>query len=358
MNKRNLLSIGGAAALALALVALPASSQNLQKPDDSAIARLQHRIDELESRLQAQVERRRDQRAVIAGEDTFDEPVGDVALEMQDPGQTEVMPKIAADDMSIFIGDEDSSWLGVETHEVTADRAKELKLSAERGVMLGKIVPDSPAAKAGLEENDVVTEVNGQRVEGTSQFRRMIREIPAGRHIQLTVWRDGRSQTISATLGKSEERRHIMTRVAPTPGAFAFRMPEMPDIPPMEWNGNMVFGGGQPRLGIDAEEISGQLGAFFGAPDGEGILVRDVNSGSPAEKAGVKAGDIITSVNGERIRTVGELREKLSAKRDAKDKDQTVKLGVLRNKSEISFNVELPSPAPRAKRLISRRSNI
>jgi len=70
----------------------------------------------------------------------------------------------------------------------------------------------------------------------------------------------------------------------------------------------MLFGG-QPRLGIDAEEISGQLGAFFGAPDGEGILVRDVNSGSPAEKAGVKAGDVITSLNGERIRTVGELRE-------------------------------------------------
>jgi len=73
-------------------------------------------------------------------------------------------------------------------------------------------------------------------------------------------------------------------------------------------NGSMLLSG-QPRLGIDAEDLSGQLGAFFGAPDGEGILVRDVNSGSPAEKAGVKAGDVITSLNGERIRTVGELRE-------------------------------------------------
>jgi S1-C subfamily serine protease len=124
----------------------------------------------------------------------------------------------------------------------------------------------------------------------------------------------------------------------------------------MEWNGNMLFGGGQPRLGIDAEDISGQLGTFFGAPDGEGILVRDVNAGSPAEKAGVKAGDVITSVNGERIRTVGELREKLSAKRD--EKDRTVKLGVLRNKSELTLNAELPAPAARAKRLITRRTNI
>jgi S1-C subfamily serine protease len=147
-----------------------------------------------------------------------------------------------------------------------------------------------------------------------------------------------------------------MKMVAPTPGAFAFRMPEIPDVPSMEWNGNMVFGGGQPRLGIDAEDISGQLGTFFGAPEGEGILVRDVNSGSPAEKGGVKAGDVITSLNGERIRTVGELREKLSAKRD--DKDRTVKLGVLRNKSEISLTVEVPAAAPRAKRFVSRRTNI
>jgi C-terminal processing protease CtpA/Prc len=355
MNKRNLLTIGGAAALGLALIALPASSANPQKRDDSAIARLQHRIDELEAKLQAQIESRQDQQAVFAGVETLDEPIADVVVD-QDPGQIEVQPKIAMDDMNIVIGDDGSSWLGVETHEVTADKAKELKLSAERGVVLGKIVPDSPAAKAGLKENDVVTEINGQRVEGAAQFRRMIREIPAGRSIQLTVWREGRSQAVSATLGKSEERRRAMKMVAPTPGAFAFRMPEIPDVPSMEWNGNMVFGGGQPRLGIDAEDISGQLGTFFGAPEGEGILVRDVNSGSPAEKGGVKAGDVITSLNGERIRTVGELREKLSAKRD--DKDRTVKLGVLRNKGEISLTVELPAAAPRAKRFVSRRTNI
>jgi serine protease Do len=292
---------------------------------------------------------------VLADADALEESARALTLENQEPAQIEVQPKIATDDLNISIGDDGSSWLGVETHEVTADKAKELKLSAERGVVLGKIVPDSPAAKAGLKENDVVTEINGQRVEGAAQFRRMIHEIPAGRTIQLTMWRDGRTQTVSATLAKSEERRHVMTRVAPMPGTFAFRMPEMPEIPPMEWSGNMVFGG-QPRLGIDAEDLNGQLGAFFGAPDGEGILVREVNSGSPAEKAGVKAGDVITSINGERIRTVGELREKLSGKRD--EKDRTVKLGVLRNKNEISLSVELPAPAARTKHVFSRRTSI
>ncbi len=253
MNKQTFLTMGGTAALALALIALPARSAGPQKPDASAIARLEQRINELEAKLQAQMERQQDQQAVLADADALEESVGDVALENQEPGQIEVLPKMETDDLNIVLGDDGSSWLGVETHEVTADKAKELKLSAERGVVLGKIVPDSPAAKAGLKENDVVMEINGQRVEGAAQFRRMIHEIPAGRTIQLTVWRDGRTQTVSATLAKSEERRHAMTRVAPMPGTFAFRMPEMPEIPPMEWSGNMVFGG-QPRLGIDAEE--------------------------------------------------------------------------------------------------------
>src|SRR5712691_9655673 len=249
MNKRNLLTIGGAVAVGLALVALPASSARPQKADDPKIARLQQRIEELEAKLQAQMEREQVQQAVLADVDALEEPVGDIVLENQDPTQIEVLPQIETDDLNIVIGDDGSSWLGVETHEVTADKAKELKLAAERGVVLGKIVPDSPAAKAGLKENDVVTEINGQRIEGAAQFRRMIHEIPAGRSIQLTVWRDGRSQTLSATLGKSEERRHAMKMVMPEPGTFAFRMPEMPEIPSMEWNGSR-FMGGQPRLGI------------------------------------------------------------------------------------------------------------
>jgi serine protease Do len=324
MNKRNLLLAGGAAALSFALIALPGFS------------------------AKKQVEKQKVQRSAPT------------VIELDEPEVFELQgePVIEQDDVRILMDGDGTGWLGVETHEVTADKAKELKLPAERGVVLGEIVPDSPAAKGGLKEKDVVTEVNGQRVEGAAQFRRMIHEIPAGRSVQLTVWRDGRSQTLSVTLGKSEQGRRAMRRMAPTPGTFTFRMPDMPeipDIPAMEWNGGALFSG-RPRLGIDAEDLNGQLGAFFGAPDGEGILVREVNSGSPAEKAGVKAGDVITSLNGERIRSVGELREKLSGKRD--EKDRTVKLGVLRNKSAITLTVELPEQAARAKRVLSHRTSI
>jgi len=191
-------------------------------------------------------------------------------------------------------------------------------------------------------------------VEGTMQFRRMIHEIPAGRPVKLSVWRDGKQQTISATLGKSEERHNALMKVSPQ--TFAFRvpaMPEIPDVPAFGWS-NGVLAAGKPRLGIDAEDLSGQLGNYFGAPDGEGILIRNVNSDSPAEKGGLKAGDVITTFNGERIHSTSELREKLAGTEAGKP----VTLGVLRNKSNVTVTVEIPAPAPKEKRKISHRTNI
>ena len=125
-------------------------------------------------------------------------------------------------------------------------------------------------------------------MEGAAQFRRMIHETPPGRTVQLTVWRDGQTQTLSATLGQAEEIHRGWMNTEP--GAFAFRMPEVevPDFPQvaeipdsLAWNSTamLMLPGGHPRLGIDAEDLSGQLGAYFGAPDGEGILVRNVNAG-------------------------------------------------------------------------------
>lgn len=286
-----------------------------------------------------------------------------VPQQVQEQEQQRVMEAPPApDDPStmLMLSDEGTSWLGVESQEITSENVKELKLPAERGVFVERIVPDSPAAKAGLKDKDVITEIDGQRIEGEVQFRRMIHEIPAGRSIQVTVWRDGRAQTISVTLGKSEDHGNAWFRTAPR--AFSIQLPrvEMPEMPEVaeapngDWGGLAVLAGSRPRLGIDAEDLSGQLGSYFGAPDGEGVLIRDVNSGSAADKAGVKSGDVVTSLDGERIRSLGDLREQLASKHDAK----TVKLGVLRNKSEMTLTVELPPPPSRTKHTLSRRTNI
>jgi serine protease Do len=246
-----------------------------------------------------------------------------------------VMSTDGDDDFQVFFTS-GGGWLGAGISEVSADKVKELKLQAERGVVLGKIVPDSPAAKAGLKESDVITEINGQHVEGTEQFRRMIREIPSGRSVQFTVWRNGQSQTVNVTLGKTEMRQRDKVLAPAEQGNFAFRMPDGPDVEMF----SAPWGMPRTHLGIDAENLDGEFGNYFGAPDGEGILVRGVFPETPAAKAGLKVGDVITSVNGERIRSVGELREKIAEKQ----KDKTVKLGVIRNKTALSLSVQLPEP--------------
>ena len=331
MRKNILWVSGGIASLGIALLVLPSRSAAPQEQDETSPEMKVERLSKVRGLQRVQID-------------------GDRVL--QDVGRALSGPEI--DQITIFDGEEGPSWLGVETQEVTAENAKEWKLPAERGVVVADVTKDSPAAKAGLKEKDVITEVNGQRVEGAAQFRRMIHEIPAGRAAQLTVWRDGRAQTLSATLGKAEERHDKWMDA--TPGAFAFRMPEVqiPDMPSIDLGGEMgALAGGRPRLGIDAEDIGGQLGSFFGAPDGEGILVRSVNSGSPAEKAGMKAGDVITSFNGERVRSLGDLRQKLASQNDAR----IAKIGVLRNKSEVTLSVELPERTPKQRRTM-KRTNI
>lgn len=357
MRKRNLFMGGGVVALGLALIALPSPSATPQDPETAKLAQMQQKIEELQARLAGRLEGAQERIAERVRSRAFQTSMRAAIQEAQEQQrEMERTPEADEPDTMVFLGDEGTSWLGVESQEVTSDKAKELRLPAERGVLLGRIVPDSPAAKAGLKDKDVITEINGQRVEGEAQFRRMIHEIPAGRSAQFTVWRDGKAQSINVTLGKSEERGNMWFKTAPR--AFSFQLPkveipELAPVPGMDWNYGMLAGA-HPRLGIDAEDLSGQFGTYFGAPDGEGVLVREVNSGSPAEKAGVKSGDVITALNGERIRSLGDLREKLAAKRE----DKTVKLGVLRNKSEMSITVEMPPPPSKRSRMISRRTNI
>ena len=356
MMKRNSLVALGVAALGISLIALPVHTTQAQSSQENSVASLKREIAELKARLAA-AQDEQDLAAPVVAEMPEVGPELEIErqlIDIQEPETPVAPPAPSAHRLVMSLDGDGGSWLGVETQEVTTEKAKSLKLSSERGALIGKVLPDSPAAKAGLKENDVVTEINGQRIEGTTQFRRMIHEIPGGRAIQLSVWRDGKQQTITATLGKSEERHSAMMKVSPQ--AFAFRVPEMPvipDVPNFEWNGGMLLAG-KPRLGIDAEDLSGQLGAYFGVPEGEGILVRNVNSDSPAEKGGVKAGDVITTFNGERIRTAGELREKLAGTEGGK----SITLGVLRNKSEVKLTVELPAPASKEKRKTSFRTNI
>lgn len=221
------------------------------------------------------------------------------------------------------------SYLGVGVADIDADRARELKLPEVRGVEIKNVDDDSPAAKAGLKEGDVVLEYNGQRIEGMEQLTRMVRETPAGREVKIVFWRNGASQTAAATIGKRSGRAFNFADgqgfVFPMPPA----VPAIPDVPHgmMSWRSTM--------LGIESESLTSQLAEFFGVK--KGVLVRSVMKNSAAEKAGIKAGDVIVKVDDTQVTNSREITSVLRAARSKK----TVPVALVREKREMTVTVTL-----------------
>lgn len=218
------------------------------------------------------------------------------------------------------------SYLGIGVAEITADRAKALNLREERGVEVTRVEEGSPAEKGGLKTGDVVLEYNGQRVEGVEQFMRMVRETPPGREVKLTISRNGSAQTLAVKTGTRKGWPVARTFEFPRLNMGEFRMPDVPRAN-MSWR--------SVTLGIEAESLEPQLAGFFGVK--EGVLVRSVIKGSPADKAGLKAGDVITKVDDTHVSTP---REITSAIRPLRSKN-TVTITAVREKREISLTVSL-----------------
>jgi serine protease Do len=208
-------------------------------------------------------------------------------------------------------------------------------------VEVTSIVDDGPSAKAGIKEGDVVLEYNGQAVDGTQQFQRLVRETPPGRQVKVGVWRNGAAQTITATVG---ERKG--TIVTSDDGGWNFEVPAlpMPPMPPMPSMPGISID--IPRfsmayqsqmLGIEGESLESQeqLADFFGVK--EGVLVKAVKRNSSAEKAGLKAGDVIVKVDDSKVGSSSEITRTLRGLRSKK----TFTLTVVRNKKEMPLTVTM-----------------
>ena len=220
------------------------------------------------------------------------------------------------------------SYIGVGLGEIDSERARQLKLKEEYGVELTHVEDESPAAKAGLKSGDVVLEYNGQRVEGMEQFARFVRETPPGRDSKLSVSRDGNRQLVTVKIGqrKGAGAWSMATPAAPVP-------PLPPNAPGEMPRALMVWA--SPRMGIDAEAIEGQLGQFFGVK--EGVLIRAVSKGSAAEKAGLKAGDVITKVDGAAVASPGDVTRAVRGARARK----TFPVTLMRDKRETSITLTI-----------------
>src|SRR5579864_5092950 len=249
---------------------------------------------------------------------------------------TQSWPVDPPDQITVFSSEESgtSSYLGVDISDVSTERLSALKLKEEKGVEVTMVDQDAPAGKAGIKEHDVIVSMNGTAIESGAQLRRMIHETPAGRVVEFGLSRDGQPLTIKVQLGD----RHKEFSSAPKDKDFHFSMPPMPNLPDFDVpQVNVVVVHSSARSGLMVENLTPQLGEFFGVKNGKGVLVRSVEKGSRAEKAGFRAGDVIVKVNDQPVQDTSDFSHAIRS-----TTTDSVTIGVVRDKHEQNLTLSLP----------------
>lgn len=234
-----------------------------------------------------------------------------------------------------------TSYLGVGVMDLGEEAGREIGLVDPHGIEITSVRSGSPAEKAGLRRGDYVLTYRNERVEGQEQFARLVRETPVGRVVELGTVRDGRRSALSVEIGQRETRietRRVMEaaeegmdRIGRELSGLTFRLGDsMPRV---------RIASSNRRLGVELEDIEGQLAEYFGVE--RGVLVTQVREGSPADEAGLRAGDVIVGVDGResrRSRDIARLLEDGSR--------EPVSIEIVRDRSKVDLEIpERPSPA-------------
>jgi S1-C subfamily serine protease len=205
-------------------------------------------------------------------------------------------------------------WLGVSITDITDEvRKKEGLEEGAAGVLVLEVYDESPAEKAGVEGGDVITMAAGAKVEDVAKLVDLISSTAPGKEVTITVVRNGKPATIKVTLAARDTTRRIVVRdlegLDELEGLKALEALGKlgADIPWVELG--LAGTSGRGRLGVYINDLSEGLAEYFGVPEGEGALVEDIVEGSPAEKAGIRAGDIIIKVGDEGVGDTEELKE-------------------------------------------------
>jgi serine protease Do len=239
-----------------------------------------------------------------------------------------------------FYGEEPwgGSYLGVDTQDVTSDRLGALHLKDERGVEVTMVDQDAPAGKAGLKEHDVILSINDQQVQSVEQLRRLIREIPAGRVISIGISRDGQPMTLHAQLAERSKMPDMNFNFhGPNINVPVVRIPPI-NIPDIDVP-NIVVVHAPRSSGMMIENLTPQLGEFFGVKGGSGVLVRSVEKGGRAEQAGIRAGDVIVKINGSAVNDCSDFSRLLRSRTSNK-----TTVVVMRERREQTLTLTLPEP--------------
>lgn len=244
-----------------------------------------------------------------------------VSLGAQDPARAPEPRR------SVMLLEGPGSQLGVTVRDLAAAGAKDTAL---QGVRIEDVPPGSPAEKAGLKEGDVVVEFDGERVRSVRQFTRLVQETPVGRTVKVAIVRAGERRVVDAT---PESRPFSWTMDidgARLRGEIERGLRNLPE----ELRGLGSAWVGRSRLGVTVQSLSAQLAEYFGVKDG-GALVTRVTRDSAAEKAGLKAGDVIISVNGDRVRDADDLTHEIAGVAGE------VTLGIVRDKKEMMLKAAI-----------------
>jgi serine protease Do len=224
------------------------------------------------------------------------------------------------------------SEIGVSVRDVEVDSAK----GSSAGVIVADVTADSPAEKAGIRKGDVVVEFDGERVRSVRQFMRLVQETPPGRQVSAALTRDGQRTTVTVEprqgsairfLGDFDgvramgefDRDFFEGFPAPPDPPPAPAVPGVPPPPPPAPRPDVesFFYRSRTGIGITVTPLSDQLADYFGAK--RGVLVTAVQDGSAAQKAGFKAGDVVTALNGTEVSQPAELSRATARLRDGDD---------------------------------------
>jgi serine protease Do len=246
---------------------------------------------------------------------------------------------VVSGDDPAMLNSPSQGYLGVGMRDVDAERAADLKLKEVRGAEIITVDHDAPAAKAGLRIHDVILGMNNQAIDGQAQLTRMLHDTPAGRTVTLLISRDGQLMTLTAqladraTIEANAWSQHIPV---PDPDTDGFSLP----APGFGNNFISTLGSNPFYTGVDLDMLGPQLANYFGVHDGQGLLITRVDDNSPASAAGLRAGDVITKVNGKIVATTGQWMHAIHANRG-----KQVQLTVIRDKKENVVPMMVAWPA-------------
>jgi membrane-associated protease RseP (regulator of RpoE activity) len=242
-------------------------------------------------------------------------------------------------DSPAMLGSSSQGYLGIDVRDIDAQRAAALKLKEPAGAEIITVDHDAPAGTMGLKVHDVILQINGQPVAGVEQLHRMLHETPAGRTITLLISRDGNQQTVTApladraTIEQDAWRKHAIFP-DPDDGDSTYALA----APSGHSGGNSFFGVltfGNASVGVQLDTLGSQLADFFGVKDGQGLLVKRVAEHSPAADAGLKAGDVVTKLNGQTMATLNDWAKAIHANRG-----KQVQVTIFRNHKEETLSMQ------------------